>query len=415
MQLTKSRVLSAMTAGSVTFAVVAAITVGSGSGHTAQPAALTAQTESFPPVNLDDCPILHTGYPTGGCVAQLQTELDDYGGANLTVDGAFGAATKKAVIAFQQSHGIPVDGIAGVQTKAALDVASGNAVPTPTLRGSAPSSAGPATTASSDVKIVRYIHSFSIPDCVASFVASGVPGGVRTCSIIDATSNPTPSAGIAATDASWTAFQDSKEYRSIVHLPPYQMTCNAAGDLVSAPQPLSPPGISAGFTPLRLLVHTFHAAGEKYQGQGGIWYNVDPEVDIVTPSTARITYRVAARAGTAENLGNPTVSGYSLPFIWTLIQEQLSCGRAPATLVTYSQMPSTMILKDGTRVLADIQTSDLGDFVKSGGIGNPVPGQGNLYVPCLAFGMDQLAGAPIMPDCAAAASPNPSWAAFPAP
>jgi hypothetical protein len=64
MQPTKSRILSAVTAGSLTLAVVAAITVGSGSGHTAQPAALAAQAETFPPVNLDDCPTLHTGYPT---------------------------------------------------------------------------------------------------------------------------------------------------------------------------------------------------------------------------------------------------------------------------------------------------------------------------------------------------------------
>ena len=406
------RLLCAVTAGGLAVAGVITVTTID-KGHVAARAALAVNTSSRV-IDLDSCPVLAEGY-RGGCAAQLEAELNDYAGADLTVDSVFGAATKKAVIAFQQSHGIPADGIVGLQTKAALDVASGNAVPTPTLKGSAPSSARPATTASTDVKIVRYIHSFSIPGCVTSFVARGILGGVKTCSIIDATSNPTPSAGIAATDASWTAFQDSQEYRSIVHLPPYQMTCNAAGDLVSPPQPLSAPGISAGFTPVRLLVHTFHVAGEKYQGQGGIWYNVNPEVDIVTPSTARITYRVAARAGTAENIGNPTVSGYSLPFIWTLIQEQLSCGRAPATLVTYSQMPSIMVFKDGTRVLADIQTSDLGGFVKSGGIGNPVPGRGSLYVPCRAFGMDQLAGASITPDCTAAASPDPSWAVFPAP
>ena len=136
---------------------------------------------------------------------------------------------------------------------------------------------------------------------------------------------------------------------------------------------------------------------------------------MATSSTARITYRVAARAGTPENGFNPAVSGYSLPFVWTLIQEQLSCGKPPTTLVTYSQMPSIMVFKDGARVLADIQTSDLGEFVKEGGLGHPVPEQGNLYVPCRAFGMDQLTGVPVTQDCNAAASPDPSWAAFPAP
>lgn len=41
-----------------TSAAVAAITVGSGSGHTAQPVALAAQTETFPPVNLGEYPTL---------------------------------------------------------------------------------------------------------------------------------------------------------------------------------------------------------------------------------------------------------------------------------------------------------------------------------------------------------------------
>ena len=138
MQPRKFRILSAITAGSLALAVVAAITVGSGSGHTAQPAALAAQTESFPPVNLDDCPILHTGYPTGGCVAELQKDLNLIAGNNsLTVDGTFGlvgSQTYNAVIAFQQKYHLSQDGMVGPDTKNALERAlSGDSVPTPTL------------------------------------------------------------------------------------------------------------------------------------------------------------------------------------------------------------------------------------------------------------------------------------------
>ena len=135
MQPTKFRILSAITAGSLTLAVVAAITVGSGSGHTAHPAALAAQTESFLPVNLDNCPILHTDYPTGACVAQLQKDLNSIAGNNsLTVDGTFGSVgsqTYRAVIAFQQSQGLKPDGMVGPATKQALDAAL--SVPTPTV------------------------------------------------------------------------------------------------------------------------------------------------------------------------------------------------------------------------------------------------------------------------------------------
>ena len=117
MQPTKFRILSAITTGSLTLAVVAAITVGSGSGHLAKPTALTAQTESFPPVNLDDCPTLHAGYPTGGCVAQLQKDLDSIAGKDiLTVDGTFGPATRQALVSFQREYGLRVDGVSGQKT-----------------------------------------------------------------------------------------------------------------------------------------------------------------------------------------------------------------------------------------------------------------------------------------------------------
>ncbi len=75
MQPRKLRIVSAITAGSLALAV-AAITASSGTSQAATHAALAAQTESFPPVNLDACPTLHTGYPPGGCVAQLQTDLN---------------------------------------------------------------------------------------------------------------------------------------------------------------------------------------------------------------------------------------------------------------------------------------------------------------------------------------------------
>jgi peptidoglycan hydrolase-like protein with peptidoglycan-binding domain len=156
MQPRKLRILSAITAGSLTLAVVAAITAGSGSGHTAQPAALAAQTDSFPPVNIDDCPTLHADYPTGGCVAELQKELNLIAGSTIvTVDGTFGpkgSQTYKAVIAFQQAQGLPQDGLVGPNTKKALDHALSG--PTPTFPPPTPSQT-PSAHVSGVIKMIR--------------------------------------------------------------------------------------------------------------------------------------------------------------------------------------------------------------------------------------------------------------------
>ena len=143
MQPRKFRILSAITAGSLTLAV-AAITASSGTSQPATHAALAAQNESFPSVNLDACPTLHTGYPTGECVAQLQTDLNIIQGNHLTVDGTFGSVdsqTYHAVTAFQGGHNLAQDGMVGPATKNALKAAlSGSPPPTPSQVPSTPSS-----------------------------------------------------------------------------------------------------------------------------------------------------------------------------------------------------------------------------------------------------------------------------------
>ena len=85
MQTKKLHVLSAITAGSLALAV-AGVAASSGTSHAATHAVLAAQTESFPPVNLDNCPTLYAGYPRGGCVAQLQTELNTILGLSLPAE-----------------------------------------------------------------------------------------------------------------------------------------------------------------------------------------------------------------------------------------------------------------------------------------------------------------------------------------
>lgn len=57
---------------------------------------------------------------SGTAVSQLQRALARAGFSPGSVDGAYGAATTQAVTRFQQAHGLTADGIAGMQTLAAL-------------------------------------------------------------------------------------------------------------------------------------------------------------------------------------------------------------------------------------------------------------------------------------------------------
>jgi Putative peptidoglycan binding domain len=65
-------------------------------------------------------PILRRG-STGTAVRCMQTSLNNWGGANLAVDGVFGPVTEGAVIRFQKAHGLVVDGVVGKQTWRALE------------------------------------------------------------------------------------------------------------------------------------------------------------------------------------------------------------------------------------------------------------------------------------------------------
>ena len=57
---------------------------------------------------------------TGSRVTELQNNLKKLGYSVGTVDGKFGAATKRAVIAFQSANGLTPDGLAGAQTLAMI-------------------------------------------------------------------------------------------------------------------------------------------------------------------------------------------------------------------------------------------------------------------------------------------------------
>lgn len=70
-------------------------------------------------------PTLREG-STGEYVKVLQEQLKNLGFYNGVVDGNFGAGTKAAVIAFQQSKGLFADGVVGAKTWESINIDAGN-------------------------------------------------------------------------------------------------------------------------------------------------------------------------------------------------------------------------------------------------------------------------------------------------
>lgn len=136
--------LSALLAGALV--LVGIFTVGPGTSHAANHSLLAAQVAA-PPVNIDNCPELTLGY-RGGCVKQLQIELNGILGLSLSPDGLFGTDTYNAVVAYQAKRDLQQDGKVGPVTKQALDK-DWSSIPTPNLASPQPAQApsSPATQA----------------------------------------------------------------------------------------------------------------------------------------------------------------------------------------------------------------------------------------------------------------------------
>mgnify|MGYP001202557164 CR=1 FL=1 len=63
---------------------------------------------------------------TGSTITEIQNRLSSWGYYSGTVDGIYGSATQKAVIAFQQKNGLTADGVVGPATLAALGISGGS-------------------------------------------------------------------------------------------------------------------------------------------------------------------------------------------------------------------------------------------------------------------------------------------------
>jgi peptidoglycan hydrolase-like protein with peptidoglycan-binding domain len=136
---------SALLAGGL---VITGIAVGGSPAPATHPKAKAAASVTGEYANLDACPLLSVGY-RGGCVQQLQADLDTVLNVTAPADGVFGQQTKDLVQTFQQDqHITPVDGEVGPVTKAALDTAIG-AGPSGTSSAPAAPATSPAAGASS--------------------------------------------------------------------------------------------------------------------------------------------------------------------------------------------------------------------------------------------------------------------------
>ena len=200
--------LAASAAGSAAYAAIRA----DGAADTAQ----TAVVETA---------VLRQG-SKGNEVKEVQRRLKQWGYYTGSVDGVFGAATRKAVIAFQKKNGLTADGVVGKSTYAALGMNdSYNA-----LDGKSPSSgSGSSDYTSSDLYLMaKAIYAEGRGESYTGQVAIGAVIMNR----VKSPSFPNSISGVIYQKGAFTAVTDGQ-----INLEPNQTAYNAAKDAMNGWDP----------------------------------------------------------------------------------------------------------------------------------------------------------------------------------
>ncbi len=213
------------------FLLVAAFSLailGATAAGTAATAAFNAQAEADQTLDLAvETAVLRQG-STGAEVKEVQRRLKNWGYYTGSVDGIFGAGTKKAVIAFQKKNGLTADGIVGKATYAALGMNdSYNSLQGGS--GSRPSNSGSSNYTSSDLYLLaKCIYAEGRGESYTGQVAIGavIMNRVRSSSF------PNTISGVVYQKGAFTAVTDGQ-----INLEPDQTAYNAARDAMNGWDP----------------------------------------------------------------------------------------------------------------------------------------------------------------------------------
>ena len=154
----------------------------------------------------------------GATVRQIQQKLKNWGYYSGSVDGIFGAQTRKAVVYFQSKNGLTADGIVGAKTLAALGIVVTN---TAQKENSAYSS--------SDTNLLaRLIYAEARGESYAGQVAVGAVVLNR----VKSSSFPNTISGVIYQPYAFTCVQDGQ-----INLSPNQTALSAAKDAMNGWDP----------------------------------------------------------------------------------------------------------------------------------------------------------------------------------
>ena len=195
--------------------LVPAAALGASKAKAEEPKAITEEVVAVA--------ILRQG-ATGGEVKEVQRRLKLWGYYNGSVDGVFGAGTKKAVIAFQKKNGLTADGVVGASTYKALGMNSSYQA----LQGANSSSGANGYTSSDVYLLAKTIYAEGRGEPYVGQVAIGavIMNRIRSAAF------PNTVSGVVYQKGAFTAVDDGQ-----INLTPNETALKAARDAMGGWDP----------------------------------------------------------------------------------------------------------------------------------------------------------------------------------
>ncbi|WP_250030004.1 hypothetical protein [Paractinoplanes maris] len=278
------------------------------------------------------------------------------------------------------------------------------------LVGGSDQGTGVSTVLSPDYKVVRWFmplqdaSDLTFTKCVKRLTKAGVRliGVGPTCAFLLNTGNPEPARAMTA--GNWQKLIKKREYRGLLGLPSYKVTCSSGGT-VTATEKQGEPYVNFGYTPTPGHKPALYIPADPYVN--------DPDYASRTPTvttaadkrSVHVTLRAGARLNLAERGPGYLATGYDAPYIWTTLHARIGCdGHTSATLV-FSDFPSTAVYQDGVRALRRPQNADFTGFLTSGGHIPSGPNSDKLRSNCFVFAFpgadtEPIPAKPTKGDCA---------------
>jgi len=270
---------------------------------------------------------------------------------------------------------------------------------------------------SPDVKVIRYIRDFNEQPAVsgeqcanelANELSTSVEQALAACLLLEESHNPDPPDTF--TDQSWQTYKDSNEYRGYVHVPPVNVTCDGskittvnganAVDVSTNPsgaeQQLAGFEESPGYTPQRPMGDGYDAADVPDSDNSlGIVNGDTVRMRLFNQQNLLVSYVLASRISEVGRVGAGALLGLDAPYIWTVIQERITCRSANVAVVETEFPTGRYYIND--KFATETFQSHLGDFIRSGGTTFHQPGAGSYALACRGLTQYTTRGTPALP------------------